>query len=83
GAFDSQGAWDSFTSRKTNMLIEQAKEEESAVISQKLSSMLIPQNIGIIYDDVTKPSVTQPKLTLLADDYEQGKFVQYLQTYVN
>lgn len=83
GAFDSQGAWDTFTSRKTNMLMEQAREEESAVISQKLASMLIPQNIGIIYDDVTKPKITEPKVTLLADDYEQKDFVSYLQTYVN
>lgn len=83
GAFDSQSAWDSFTSRKTQMLIEQAKEEEAAEISAKLSGMLLPQNIGVLADDVNHNDVTRPKITLLGDDYEQAEFVQALQTYVN
>ena len=85
GAFQSQGAWDSFTTVKTQMLMEQATEEESAVISNMVAGMLIPKNIGMLTDsdDPDFTAVTQPKVTLLGDDYSQADFVQTLQKYTN
>lgn len=83
GAFDSQGAWDAFTSRKTEMLMEQARQEESAVIAGKLAGLMLPQNTGLTFDDGETPKQIQPKITLMSDDFEQKDFVKYLQTYVN
>lgn len=93
GAFNSQGAWDSFTSSKTQMLMEQATQEESSVISNMVASLLIPRNIlfetqdttfGYDSDDLDSLTlITKPKLTLMGDDYKQADFVKYLQRFTN
>lgn len=83
GAFRSLNNFNEYFNRKTNVLMEQAKNEELYTISQELSKLLLPQNIGLIADENEITVTMSPKITLMGDDTKQADLVQYLQTYVN
>lgn len=84
-AFRGINTFNEYLQRKTDVLLEHAKQEESAIVATKLAELMLPQKIGMLKDNASaeKEIVTAPKITLLGENFPHADFVNVLRTYVN